>query len=1012
MRSRSVTCILAVLVTSFLMMLFPLATECLAGVRWTTNGVGVRSQPATADDASYPRIASDGFGGAIITWYDLRSGKSDIYAQRVDASGNCLWATDGVGVRSQPGTPEGAYAPTIAPDGFGGAIIAWEDRRSGSSNDEIYAQRVDSNGNRLWTTDGVGVRSQPGTPGVAFGPAIATDGSGGAIITWIDIRYGKNDIFSQRVDSNGNRLWTTDGVEVRVTVDGADIPQIASDGNGNAIIAWRDDRAGGSSHSKIYAQKVDSGGNMLWTANGVGVRSDPGTPGKAYAPTIAPDGSGNAIITWYDDRSGKWDIYAQRVDSSGNRLWTTDGVGVRSQPTTASSASTPQIAPDGSGGAIITWPDFRSGSKNDIYAQRVDPNGNRLWTTDGVGVRSQPGTASEALYPRIAPDGSGGAIITWHDRRSGSKYDIYAQRVDPNGNMLWTTDGVGVRTLPATAGDARNPEIATDGSGGAVITWQDFRSGSKYDIYAQRISNDGPTLTGITPSSGYNNGPVNITDLAGTNFQAGATVRFRKSGQPDILANPVNLVSANQITCTIDLKGAAAGTWDVIVANPDGQSCALTGGFTVSYPSSFYFAEGYTGENFAEYLCIGNSNNTAATANVTYMFSDGTTRDVSYNVPADSRYTVNVNDEVGAGKEVSTRVLSETPNLVAERPMYFNYNDVWTGGSDAVGARFPAKNWYFAEGTTLPGFDEYITVQNPGTQTANITFHYMLEGEGRQDVSGQVNPNSRATFKARDHVGDGKNISLYLASDQDIVAERPMYFNYQGLATNNWTGGHDAVGTNYSAKNWYFAEGTTRGGFEEWLCLQNPGSGDITVNATYQLGVDQGDPIAKSYTVPAQQRLTVSVNKEIGGEKDCSVSLASSSDFIAERPMYFDYKTGERSWDGGHDVLGASATATNWLFAEGYTGDNFEEWLCLQNPGNDAANVTITYFPKSGTSVTKPHTVPPNSRLTVNVNTDAGANLEISARVSSDKPIIAERPMYFNYNGVWNGGHDVVGFSP
>jgi hypothetical protein len=988
-------------------MLFPLATECIAGVRWTTDGVGVRSQPGTAGDARYPRIAPDGSGGVIITWYDSRPGKSDIYAQRVDASGNRLWTTDGVGVRSQPGTPEGAYNPTIAPDGSGGAIIAWEDYRSGS--DEIYSQRVDSDGNMLWTTDGVVVRSQ-GTPGVGFMPAIVPDGSRGAIITWIDTRFGPNDIYAQRVDSNGNRLWTADGVGVRVTVDGADAPQIASDGYGNAIIAWRDDRDGGSK-VKIYAQKVDSGGNMLWTTDGVGVRSEPTTPGNAYYPTIVLDGSGNAIITWMDSRSGKWEVFAQRVDSNGNMLWTTDGVGVRSQPTTAGSASTPQIAPDGSGGAIITWPDFRSGSKNDIYAQRVDASGNRLWTTDGVGVRSQPGTASEATYPRIAQDGSGGAIITWHDRRSVSKYDIYAQRVDSNGNMLWTTDGVGVRSLPATAGDAYYPEIAPDGSGGAIITWQDFRSG-KYDIYAQRISNDGPTLTGITPSSGYNNGPVNITNLAGTNFKAGATVHLGKSGQPDIVANPVNLVSANQITCTIDLTGAAAGTWDVVVTNPDGQSCTLTGGFTVSYPSSFYFAEGYTGDNFAEYLCIGNSNNTAATANVTYMFSDGNTKDVSYNVLANSRYTVNVNDEVGAGKEVSTRVLSETANLVAERPMYFNYNGVWTGGSDAVGAPSPAKNWYFAEGTTLPGFDEYITVQNPGAQTANLTFHYMVEGEGKRDVSGQVNPSSRATFKARDHVGDGKNISLYLESDQDIVVERPMYFNYQGLASNNWTGGHDAVGTNSPAKNWYFAEGTTRGGFEEWLCLQNPGSSDITVNATYQLGANQGNPIARSYTVSAQQRLTVSVNKEIGGEKDCSVSLTSSSDFIAERPMYFNYKPGERNWDGGHDVLGANTSATTWLFAEGYTGDNFEEWLCLQNPGNDTANVTITYYPKSGTPITKPQTVPPNSRLTVNVNTDAGSNLEVSARVTSDRPVIAERPMYFNYNAAWTGGHDVVGFTP
>jgi len=430
--------------------------------------------------------------------------------------------------------------------------------------------------------------------------------------------------------------------------------------------------------------------------------------------------------------------------------------------------------------------------------------------------------------------------------------------------------------------------------------------------------------------------------------------------------------------------------------------------------SAFYFAEGYTGPNFAEYLCLGNPNTAAATANVTYLFSDGTTKAASYNVPATGRYTVNVNTEVGANKEVSIQVQSQTANLVAERPMYFNYNGVWTGGSDAVGATAPNTKWYFAEGNTLPEFDQYVTVLNPGSTSANLKFHYMVEGQGEKLVTGQVGPHSRKTFKTRDQIGDGKNESLYLESDQPVVAERPMYFNYLGLAQNNWTGGHDVVGTNSPAKDWYFAEGTTRknstdGAFEQWLCLQNPGTTPLTVTATYQLAVGQGNPVSKTYTVPAQQRLTVPVNKEIGQDKDCSVHLNSTSAFIAERPMYFSYHA--YAWTGGHDVLGVHSTASTWFFAEGTTRTNFEEWLCLQNPGNSDAHTTVTYYTTSGQAINKSWTVKANTRLTVSANTDVGANQDISAKVSSDKPIIVERPMYFDYNG-WTGGHDVVGFTP
>jgi len=95
-------------------------------------------------------------------------------------------------------------------------------------------------------------------------------------------------------------------------------------------------------------------------------------------------------------------------------------------------------------------------------------------------------------------------------------------------------------------------------------------------------ANPPPTVTSITPNSGANDGTVSITDLAGTNFVSGATAKLAKSGETDIAGTSVTVVSATQITCTFDLTGAAAGTWDVTVTNPDAQSGTLTNGFTVT----------------------------------------------------------------------------------------------------------------------------------------------------------------------------------------------------------------------------------------------------------------------------------------------------------------------------------------------------------------------------------------------------------------------------------------------
>jgi uncharacterized repeat protein (TIGR01451 family) len=93
-----------------------------------------------------------------------------------------------------------------------------------------------------------------------------------------------------------------------------------------------------------------------------------------------------------------------------------------------------------------------------------------------------------------------------------------------------------------------------------------------------------PAVTSITPSSGENTGSVSITNLAGSDFQDGATVKLTKSGQSDINATGVTVVNTNTITCNFNLTGAAAGQWNVVVTNPDAQSGTLTNGFTVTAP--------------------------------------------------------------------------------------------------------------------------------------------------------------------------------------------------------------------------------------------------------------------------------------------------------------------------------------------------------------------------------------------------------------------------------------------
>ncbi len=429
--------------------------------QWSTNPNTNNAICTATGNQQSPIIVSDGSGGAIITWYDYRSGNSDIYAQRVNASGLVQWTTNGAAICT---VPSDQYTPTIVSDGSGGAIITWTDFRLG--NADVYAQRVDASGDPLWFGEGVPICTETHQQ---QNLNIVSDGSHGAIITWMDPRGSYPHIYAQRVDSSGVPRWTTNGIAIDTATGGQYSPIIVSDGSGGAIITWSDLRSG---NSDIYAQRVDASGAPQWMTDGVPVCTE---AHNQQDLTIVSDGSGGAIIAWEDQRSGNYDIYAQGVSASGTRLWTTDGVSI----CTASGDQTyPTLVSDGSGGAIITWQDHR-GSTNDIYAQRMNASGTVQWTSDGVAIDTATGNQ---LNPIIVSDGSGGAIITWQDHR-GSDYDIYAQRVNASSATQWTAGGVPVCTA---VHDQLIPTIVSDGSGGAIITWLDTRS-SDYDIYAQKV---------------------------------------------------------------------------------------------------------------------------------------------------------------------------------------------------------------------------------------------------------------------------------------------------------------------------------------------------------------------------------------------------------------------------------------------------------------------------------------------------------------------------------------------
>ena len=205
----------------------------------------------------------------------------------------------------------------------------------------------------------------------------------------------------------------------------------------------------------------------------------------------------------------------------------------------------------------------------------------------------------------------------------------------------------------------------------------------------------------------------------------------------------------------------------------------------------------------------------------------------------------------------------------------------------AIGAPAPGSAVFFAEGYTGPGFDEYLTLMNPNSGTATVDVTYFFPSGSPKTVHHSIAPTSRATILVNDpaEAGPNQNVSMLVTSTNQVsfLAERPMYFDYNG----KWTGGHVAFGAQSLSLNLDLAEGHVGDGFDQYLTFFNPKTTDAHTTITYYLR--SGAPLVRTLTVPAQTRQTVFVNSLLPPGSDDSVHVSSDQPILVERPMYFAY---------------------------------------------------------------------------------------------------------------------------
>ncbi|KHJ38636.1 hypothetical protein PBAC_11970 [Pedobacter glucosidilyticus] len=341
-------------------------------IGWTTNGVNLSKDGDDAivykRNAFLRKVSSTEF----IVVFGKAGTLADLFAQKcLISTGAIQWATDVSLHGAQAGNQSN---PSLLEDGLGGAFIVWQDLRVTGA--DIYGQRINSSGTVLWDAAGKVICN------AAFAqnsPTVISDNNNGLLVTWSDLRDGStnDDIYIQRLDVNGDKNtgvnWAVNGNRVCGAANQQTNQLIIDALDGTFAVVWSDRRV--SVDRDIWAQKVNLDGTMAWAVDGLPVAVVAGSnQGNGAEMRIIASGSGTALITWADERaaSGNYDIYAQKLNTDGSPAFAVNGVLISSALT---NQSLPQMIADGANGAIISWRDSRTLANGEIYASRLLSNG-------------------------------------------------------------------------------------------------------------------------------------------------------------------------------------------------------------------------------------------------------------------------------------------------------------------------------------------------------------------------------------------------------------------------------------------------------------------------------------------------------------------------------------------------------------------------------------------------------------------------------------------------------------
>jgi hypothetical protein len=396
---------------------------------------------------------------------------------------------------------------------------------------DVYYQLLNANGFEQFPHDGIQVAKLTLSSTEDYGLAI--DANGNALLAFLDDRLNPDipQVTAAKMSSTGQALWGPSGVALTIDPGSHAAPKIAATSDGNIVVAWTTD-------DHVVLQKLDANGHPLWAgvsalAGGIMLRE----PGYFYwlADLHASD-NGSVIVSWVRNHGfgSNAYLYANKISASGQLMWGAGHVKVFDGGS-LQFGEFPYFIPDSAGGAVFSW--YSNSPSLQVYAQHILSNG-----TEAFGHNGSVGSTN-AFNVRVSPSASYNpaaqeTFLFWTEEDSNQFTNgVSGQKFNSAGTRQWTDSGL---TIVPLGSDSQifveNVQIGT----GALVFWFDQPGFGSGTIQAIKLDGTGSTVCAQFPVSSASSDKSRLAASLASSGLSALTWEDDRNGENDIYIQNVN----------------------------------------------------------------------------------------------------------------------------------------------------------------------------------------------------------------------------------------------------------------------------------------------------------------------------------------------------------------------------------------------------------------------------------------------------------------------------------------